>query len=63
MREAYRLNKHLLAPRKDIRFLIGYIYIASRKPCSFKKIQEKLIASLQFLNQFHAPSNHDPVQT
>ncbi|MEL6358617.1 MAG: ribonuclease P protein component [Bacteroidota bacterium] len=63
MREAYRLNKHLLTPRKDIHFLIGYIYIASHKPCSFKKIQEKLIGSFQLLNQLHASNNHDPIQT
>ena len=61
MREAYRLNKHLLRPQRDIHFLIGYIYIGSPKLCSFKKIQEKLIVSFQLLNQCYLSCNDDPI--
>lgn len=62
MREAYRLQKHLLAPCKDIYFLIGYIYIAPHQSCSFKEIQDKLVASLQRLNHY-ASSNYESLQT
>ena len=61
MREAYRLNKHLLASQSGIHFLIGYVYIGAHKLCSFKKIQAKLVSSLQFLDQLHASQDHDSV--
>lgn len=54
MREAYRLNKHLLVPDRGLHFVLGYIYIASSALCSFAKIQEKLVISLQRINQLHA---------
>ena len=63
MREAYRLHKHLLAPCEGTHFLIGYIYIAQHQSCSFEEIEEKLIASLQYLNRRHASSNYEPLQT
>ena len=62
MREAYRLNKYLLASSAKIYFLIGYIYIGAGKPCAFKTIQAKLIASLQYLNHLHTPTKHAPLQ-
>lgn len=46
MREAYRLNKHLLP--QDAYFLIAYIYIA-REIFPFPFLEEKLKASLKRL--------------
>ena len=53
MREAHRLNKYCLADSPDIYFLLGYIYIGSAKSCDFKTIQEKIVASLHYLNKLH----------
>jgi len=51
MREAYRLNEHYLADSTGIYFLIGYIYVGSARLCDFKTVQEKIVASLQYLNK------------
>jgi hypothetical protein len=53
MREAYRLNKHFLVDYVGIYFLIGYIYVGPSKPCDFKTVQEKIIASLHHLSKLH----------
>jgi hypothetical protein len=62
MREAYRLHKHYLADSPGIYFLIGYIYIGSAKLCDFKTVQEKVVASLHYLNKLHTQrkDQHDP---
>ena len=62
MREAYRLNKHLLLPSPKTYFLIGYSYIGAGQLCDFKTIQEKLIASLQYLNHLDTKNNYAPLQ-
>ena len=62
MREAYRLHKHCLAACSGVYFLIAYIYMGAGKPCAFKTIQEKIVASLQYLNHLHTQHNYDPLQ-
>jgi hypothetical protein len=49
MREAYRLNKHLLydeLKKQNKKLLLGFVY-TSKKIEPFPLIQEKVIASLQ----------------
>ena len=62
MREAYRLHKHHLADSAGIHFLIGYVYIGSARLCDFKTIQEKVVASLYYLNKLYTQrkDQHDP---
>lgn len=62
MREAYRLHKCHLADSSGIHFLIGYVYIGSDRVCDFKTIQEKVVASLHYLNKLHTQrkEQHDP---
>jgi hypothetical protein len=62
MREAYRLNEHRLADSTGICFLIGYIYIGPVGLCDFKTVQEKIVASLQYLNKLYKQDKHDPSQ-
>jgi hypothetical protein len=62
MREAYRLHKHHLAANLGIHFLIGYIHIGPARVCDSKTIQEKVVASLHYLNKLHTQrkDQHDP---
>jgi ribonuclease P protein component len=47
IREAYRLNKHLLTPSSDqLPLLLGILYIGKEKK-SFHSIQKKLISGLE----------------
>lgn len=62
MREAHRLNKHCLADSTGIYFLVGYLYIGSARSCDFKTVQEKMVASLHYLNKLYTQDNHDPLQ-
>ena len=48
IREAYRLNKHLLEIR-DFYFLIGYIYVG-KEVAEYKSMEDKLIETLLRLN-------------
>ena len=59
MREAYRLQQHRLSVGSDLRFLIGYVYIGPTEPAKFQAIEEKIIASLNYLNTLHAAASHD----
>ncbi|MFN7095836.1 MAG: ribonuclease P protein component [Burkholderiales bacterium] len=51
MREAYRLNKHLLqvSGHPKPRFLMGYIYTGDPFLGSFQTIQKKIIQALELL--------------
>ncbi len=51
LREAYRLNKHVLYenPRHNIYFLIVCIYLGDEANPKFEAIQEKMIAILCYL--------------
>ena len=51
MREAYRLHNHLLLGGKGTHFLLGYVYIGSSEVSPFAILQEKMIASFQYLNE------------
>lgn len=64
MREAYRLHKHHLVEDPGVYFLIGYIYIAPARLYDFKTVQEKIVASLHYLNKLHTQRKdpHDPSQ-
>lgn len=55
MREAYRLNKPLLATKEhsSIHFIIGYLYIGPSELGEFKAIQEKIIQALKHLKKIH----------
>ncbi len=53
MREAYRLNKHFLTTYDDAYFLIGYLYIGPPMSGDFRKVQEKIVSSLHYLNNLH----------
>ena len=62
MREAYRLNQHCLMDGAGNYFLIGYIYTGSSELCDFKTVQEKIVASLHYLNKLHAQNYHESLQ-
>lgn len=62
MREAYRLSKHYLKGDACLCFLIGYIYTGPSKSCDFKTVQEKMIASLQYLNELLTQNYDDSSQ-
>ena len=51
LREAYRVNKHLLGScnGRSSYFLIGYIYVGSGKDHNFKTMQASVISSLYHL--------------
>ncbi len=50
MREAYRLNKHIITCNQELKvpFLLAYIYIGKEK-LSYGQIEEKIIISLHRL--------------
>jgi ribonuclease P protein component len=52
MREAYRINKHIITLNEQlaIPFLIGYVYIGKLK-LPYEKVEEKIIASLHRLSK------------
>ncbi|MHB9147803.1 MAG: ribonuclease P protein component [Candidatus Amoebophilus sp.] len=50
IKEAYRLNKHLL-PNSDTHFLLAYVYISSQQYCNFSTIQEQVIKSINQLTK------------
>ncbi len=59
MREAFRLQQHRLSADPGAHFLIGYVYVGPAEPARFQEIQDKVIASLHYLNTLHVPP-HDP---
>jgi len=59
MREAYRLSQHYLPDCDGVYFLIGYIYTGPDKSCDFKTVQEKIVASLRYLNKLRTQNDHD----
>jgi len=61
MREAYRLNSHCLPDNAGLRFLIGYIYTGPSQPCDFETIQERVVASLHYINKLRFPHDHAPL--
>lgn len=57
IREAYRLNKHLLAHQREIKPLnVGFIYL-SKRILTFQEIQDQLIKCLKRLEQRNAERN------
>jgi ribonuclease P protein component len=48
MREAYRLNKHLL-PKSPMHCLLAYIYISSQRSSDFNIIQKQIVKSIHQL--------------
>jgi hypothetical protein len=62
MREAYRLSKHCLTDCAGVHFLIGYICTGPNKLCDFKTVQEKIVASLHYLNKLRTQDDHDSLQ-
>jgi ribonuclease P protein component len=52
MREAYRINKHIITSHEapSIPFLIGYVYIGKIK-LPYKKVEEKILTSLHRLSK------------
>ncbi len=52
MREAYRINKHIITSNEQltIPFLIGYVYIGKLK-LPYEKVEGKIIASLHRLSK------------
>jgi hypothetical protein len=60
MREAYRLNKHTLAPwcnENNIQVSIAFIYIASEM-LSFEQIQLAIVKSFSLIKQQY--NKHQP---
>jgi ribonuclease P protein component len=51
MREAHRLNKHLLITSQDPMnyILIGYVYIGDPRLGNFQTIQKKIVKALDYL--------------
>lgn len=60
MREAYRLHKHCLpkasAGIPQHHFLLAYLYVDHDGNCSFSTIQEKIVSSIDYLNQLYPHS-------
>jgi ribonuclease P protein component len=50
IREAYRLNKHLLID-SPIPFLLGYVYVASDLSPTFEAIQKQVVKGLEKIIQ------------
>lgn len=53
LREAYRLNKHLLSD-SNVYFLAGFIYLG-REPVPYQQIEDKLIFCLKRLKEVQQP--------
>ena len=49
MREAYRINKHLLKSNNELTFALMFLYI-DREKVSFEKIQDAMLALLNKLS-------------
>jgi ribonuclease P protein component len=52
MKEAYRLNKHLLA-NSHTHFLLAYIYISSQQRSNFSIIQEQIVKGIEQLTKLY----------
>lgn len=52
MKEAYRLNKHLL-PNSHTHFLLAYIYISSQQHSNFGIIQEQIVKGMNQLTKLY----------
>jgi ribonuclease P protein component len=52
MREAYRINKHIITSNEEVSipFLIGYVYIGKLK-LPYQKVEEKILISLHRLSR------------
>jgi ribonuclease P protein component len=53
LREAYRLNKHLLQ-HDSVYFLLGFVYIG-RDPLPYRQLEHKLISCLRRLQEVQHP--------
>ncbi len=62
MREAYRLNKHLI-DGLEVRLVIGYVYTGPNEPADFKTVQDRIITSLRHLNSHYAHTPHETSPT
>jgi ribonuclease P protein component len=62
IREAYRLNKHLLFKQKNVTPLclhIGFVYIGDKADVSHKEIEQQMIGCLERFGRILGSSNSD----